>query len=588
MDPRYKLFRLIKVDCQDILSTDEYDTPSDDDNMVHPQPYKQSEYGNETEGETEGETEVNKEDINDINDINGINDMNDVNGIDYMGNDNQSINLSANQFMEFINSCPTTYHVTKYIEQLLIDHGFTYLNLKHDITIDEPGCYYTQRDDLTLVAFIVGNNWKPIHGSCFVASHIDALSVKINPGNSIANDIDGYKLLNVQPYSGSLNKLWLNRDLGLAGSILVNENGKISRKLINSPPIAFIPILAEHFGIEKSYNKQTEMSPIIGHDSTHPLPPPSDDEKKSPLFNRHSLPLLRYISQLSNTPLKHIIHLDLDLYDTQKSSQGGLNGEFIYSTSLDDRLCAYTSIIGLLQSQKKINLETYDGLIGCYLTNHEEIGSKSRTGAYSGLLKQIMISLVNMKSNKKITTMSTNNTTKNKMSNNTIISSDTNHSASESTNFNSIEKSFQLFSNSIILSSDVTHAFNPNFKNIYLENHLPLLNTGPVLKIDTNMHVLSDSLSYIFLKNLIDNYLPDLKLQTFHIRNDSRSGGTIGPILGTNINGAKIVVDVGIPILSMHSIRSICGYKDIAFGAKFYQTTFDHWSTVIKKMEGKQ
>lgn len=173
------------------------------------------------------------------------------------------------------------------------------------------------------------------------------------------------------------------------------------------------------------------------------------------------------------------------------------------------------------------------------------------------------------------------------MSNNTILSSDTNHSVSKSNNFNSIEKSFQLFSNSIILSSDVTHAFNPNFKDIYLENHLPLLNTGPVLKIDTNMHVLSDSLSYIFLKNIIDNYLPDLKLQTFHIRNDSRSGGTIGPILGTNINGAKIVVDVGIPILSMHSIRSICGYKDIAFGAKFYLTTFDHWSSVIKKMEGK-
>lgn len=515
-DAKYnrELFRIIKVEGEDILSTDEYDTPQSDSEI---------EYTSEERDVEVDQTIDGKED----------------NYIDI-----------ATQFMHFIDSCPTTYHVTQHIGELLRNHGFTYLHLKQDLRVTEPGAYYTQRDDLTLVAFIIGANWKSINGSCFVASHIDALSVKVNPANSITSDVDGYNLLNVQPYSGSLNSLWLNRDLGLAGALLVRENGKIIRKLVKSPiPIGFIPILAEHFGIERPYNKQTEMKPIVGASDPEV---PTNDEKNSPLFNKHPLALLRYISKLSQTAIPDILQIDLDLYDTQQASKGGLDGEFIYSTSLDDRLCAYASILGLLQSKEKIDFDTYDGLIGCYLANHEEIGSRSRTGAYSGLLKEVMTSMVSSKTNV-------------------------------------AELSAQLFTNSIILSSDVTHAFNPNFKDIYLENHLPLLNTGPVVKIDSNMHVLSDSLSHIFLQQLIDQYLPDLKLQVFHIRNDSRSGGTIGPIMGsgTNINGAKIVVDVGIPILSMHSIRSICGYKDVGIGARFYQTTFDNWSKVIGKIEGK-
>lgn len=459
--------------------------------------------------------------------------------------------IQAKKFLDFMNSSPTTYHVTIHITDLLTSHGFKYLHLKDTLQITEPGFYFTKRDDLSVVAFIIGGEYTSSNGSCFVASHIDALSVKLNQASKTGS-VNGYNLINVQPYSGSLNKYWLNRDLGLAGAIIVKDDGNFSRKLIDSKePIAFIPLLAEHFGIKEdlNYNKQTEMRPIIG--TTEKLTP-TNDELASPLFQKHPLPLLRYISQLSNTNLKDIVQLDLDFYDTQKAAQGGLDGEFLYSSSLDDRLCAYTSILGLLESKKRLekSISNYTGLIGCYLANHEEIGSRSRTGAYSGLLKEVL-TLVSTFNQKQPT--------------------------------NVIENTARLFTNSVIISSDVTHAFNPNFKDIYLENHLPLLNTGPVLKIDNNMHVLSDSLSRVFLEKVISDHLPDLKLQVFHIRNDSRSGGTIGPILGSasNINGAKIVVDVGIPILSMHSIRSICGYEDIDNGKRFYQSVFDNWVEVI-------
>jgi aminopeptidase I len=465
----------------------------------------------------------------------------------------------ADQFMKFIDGNPTTYHVVDHMKCLLLNNGFLYLDAKHDLTVSKPGFYFTTRDDSSVVAFIVGGKWKPGNGSSVVGTHIDALTVKINPGTSLLKNKDGFELLQVQPYSGSLNQLWLNRDLALAGAILVREDGKIKRKLINSSPypIGFIPVLAEHFGIEKSYNKQTEMVPIIGTSNDLEASP---SEKSSPLFGKHPLSLLRYVSQLAQVDLKQIIQLDVELVDNQKASRGGLENEFIYSTSLDDRLCAFDSIYGLLEFSKKFyqleDINSYDGLVGCYMANNEEIGSETRTGAQSGFLRQVMVSLVTSFGGKNVA-----------------------------------EETSQLFTNSVILSSDVTHAFNPNFSDIYLENHHPLPNTGPVIKIDTNMHVLSDSLGHEFLQQIVDTYLPDLKLQLFHIRNDSRSGGTIGPILGNgrqNINGAKIVVDVGMPILSMHSIRSICGYKDIGMGVRFFKNVFSHWSSVIGEIEGRK
>ena len=70
--------------------------------------------------------------------------------------------------------------------------------------------------------------------------------------------------------------------------------------------------------------------------------------------------------------------------------------------------------------------------------------------------------------------------------------------------------------------------------------------------------------------------LPGIKLQHFHIRNDSRSGGTIGPIMSgpRGINGAKMIIDVGMPILSMHSIRCSMGFKDVGMGVRFFKEVF--------------
>ncbi|KAK6459860.1 peptidase M18 [Scheffersomyces coipomensis] len=480
----------------------------------------------------------------------------------------------AEQFMTFMNQNPTTYHVVSHFKSVLENNGFTYVKDNEIINLShKPGFYFTSKDDLTLIAFVIGGKWKPINGSCFIASHCDALSVKINPHNSKKVDQenidDSYELLGVAPYSGALNHLWLNRDLSLAGSVLVKDHStkKVSRKLINSfpNPIGFIPQLAPHFGLpEKEYNTQTQMVPIISYKSSNDSDlKPTDEEKSSSLYKRHSLGLLRYVTQLSQSSLSSIVSLDLDLVDSQPAIRGGLNKEFIYSSSLDDRLCSFDSVYGLIEFSQTFfkegnSLEEYDGLNGIYLSNHEEIGSGSRTGAKGGFLIDLFKSLASS----------------------TSLNSDE--------SINGQEALLQLTHNSVLLSTDVTHAMNPNFKNVYLEGNFPLPNVGPSIKFDSNMHVLSDSSAYVFLQDIITKNIPDIKLQHFHIRNDSRSGGTIGPVLSDaqrGVNGAKLIIDVGLPILSMHSIRSIMGYKDVGIGIRFFKEVFNHWQESVKIIE---
>ncbi|RCK64888.1 Vacuolar aminopeptidase 1 [Candida viswanathii] len=468
----------------------------------------------------------------------------------------------SSEYIEFMTHQPTTNHTVTHFKSVLKNNGFTYLPDTQPIRDLSPGFYFTSKDDQSLIAFIVGGTWHPENGSCFIGSHCDAITLKVNPRGLLREKVDGYELLGVAPYSGPFNSLWLNRDLGLAGSILIRDEhtGKISRKLVNSypDPVAFIPQLAPHFGLEKDeYNPQTQMVPICGFSAEDDAElVPTEEEKNSKFYKRHSLCLLRYVATLAKTPLSSIVDFDLELIDIQPSHRGGLSNEFIYLSRLDDRLCAFSSVYGLIEFSQRFyldkDIQSYDGLVGVYLANHEEIGSGSRTGAKGGFLIDVLRSLV-----------------------------------SDKVRWNAPESVANLTTNTVFLSTDVTHALNPNFKNVYLDKNFPLPNTGPSIKFDSNFHVLSDSLANEFLTRIIDD-LSGIKLQHFHIRNDSRSGGTIGPIMSDSqrgINGAKLIIDVGLPILSMHSIRGIAGYKDVGMGVRFFKEVLEKWKKTIDEME---
>lgn len=143
----------------------------------------------------------------------------------------------------------------------------------------------------------------------------------------------------------------------------------------------------------------------------------------------------------------------------------------------------------------------------------------------------------------------------------------------------------RTYANSFLVSSDVIHAVNPNFLNAYLENHSPRLNIGPAVSADSNAHMTTDAVSTAVLQRCVDRDIGvrkvDPKLQVFQIRNDSRSGGTVGPMLSAS-TGIR-AIDCGIPQLSMHSIRATTGSLDPGLGVFTFQSFLENFEAVDKE-----
>lgn len=239
---------------------------------------------------------------------------------------------------------------------------------------------------------------------------------------------------------------------------------------------------------------------------------------------------------------------ELELYDTQAATVGGLEKDFIYGGRIDDKLCSWAAIQALLGSTyegEESSSESTSGsivkLVGLF--DDEEIGSLLRQGAQGNFLPLTIERILD------------SFTPKGTASANLLG---------------------QTYANSFLISADVTHAVNPNFLSAYMAHHSPRLNVGPVVSWDSNGHMSTDAMSTAVLSRVAEKC--GSRLQVFQIRNDSRSGGTVGPMLSTHM-GCR-AVDCGIPQLSMHSIRATTGALDPGLGVKLFKGFFDHFEEV--------
>ncbi|KAI5950377.1 hypothetical protein KGF57_004340 [Candida theae] len=451
----------------------------------------------------------------------------------------------ADKYIEFTFNNPTIYHVVDYFKQQLKDAGFTYLPEPESWSEIEPGKYFTIRNGSSLAAFVIGEDWEPSKGFGAIGSHIDSLTTVLKPVSK-KDKVDGYELLGVAPYAGTLGSLWWDRDLGIGGRLLVKDSkGKISQKLVDSSPhpIAHIPTLAPHFG-EPSvgpHNTETKAVPVIGF-SQDEEPEPTEAEKNAPLYGKHSLKLLRYIAKKANVNVEQISQWDLQLFDVQKGTRGGLNNEFIFAPRVDDRICSFAALNALVDAYSDKKVENSDAFSIVALYDNEEIGSLTRTGAKGGLLESVVERVV----------------------------------ASENYNPDGLgvqDEVRLVYANSIILSADVNHLLNPNFKEVYLEKHEVVPNKGVALALDPNGHFATDSVGVAVAEKLAK--LNKDQVQYFQIRNDVRSGSSIGPHI-SSATGVR-TIDLGIPQLSMHSIRATIGSKDVGLGTKFFTGFFQNW-----------
>ncbi|KAH0542268.1 hypothetical protein FGG08_003295 [Glutinoglossum americanum] len=488
-------------------------------------------------------------------------------------------------FISFMTNNPTVFHAVDHFSSRLESYGFKCLS-ERSLWTDElhrGGKYYVQRNGSSLIAFVVGDKYQAGNGAAIVAGHIDAITAKLKPISKLRTKA-GYVQLGVAPYAGGLNSTWWDRDLGVGGRVLVKEGKKIVTKLVKLDwPIARIPTLAPHFGVASQgpFNRETQMVPIVGLDNSNFNADDGGQSEPSVLGGEGSfaatqpLRLVKAIAgELGIRDCEHalqgcrdaewtcrwelfrrnahsailvptldstIVNWELELFDTQPAQLGGLDKEFIFAGRIDDKLCSYSALEALLASSSS----TASGIIKVVgLFDDEEIGSLLRQGARGNFLTTVLERTVESLTNDKGAN---------------ILA--------------------QTYANSFLVSADVTHAVNPNFLNAYLQNHAPRLNVGLCVAADPNGHMTTDAISTALLQRVADKV--DATLQVFQIRNDSRSGGTVGPMLSSK-TGIR-AIDAGLAQLSMHSIRATTGSLDPGLGVKIFKGFFDHFEEVDKE-----
>ncbi|KAF7885242.1 hypothetical protein EAF00_011060 [Botryotinia globosa] len=473
----------------------------------------------------------------------------------------------AEPFINFMTENPTVWHAIQYWENKLEDAGFAKLSPRDSWNgkLEPNGKYYVNRNGTSLIAFSVGGAYKSGNGIAMVAAHSDSLTARLKP-ISTKHDKAGFVQLGVAPYAGALNETWWDRDLGIGGRVLVKDEkaGYISQRLVKLGwPIARIPTLAPHFGVGMfgQNNKETQLVPIIGLDNSDIESSASSSSSseqfqtsnisgaKSSFVSTQPPKLVNLIAkELGIENKETIINWELELFDTQPSQLGGLDKEFIFSGRIDDKVCSWSSIEALLSNSSSEDSKSSGIISMVALFDDEEIGSLLRQGARGNFLPGTIERIVEC----------------------------FNHSTY------SPNILMETYAKSFLVSFDVTHATNPNFLEKYLENHCPRLNVGLTVEADSNGHTTTDSVSTAIFQRLAEKC--GQKLQTFMIRNDSRSGGTVGPMLSSAM-GVR-AIDVGIPQLSMHSIRATTGSKDPGLGAKMIEGVFAGWESVDEEIAG--
>lgn len=207
-----------------------------------------------------------------------------------------------------------------------------------------------------------------------------------------------------------------------------------------------------------------------------------------------------------------LLDFDVQLFDAQKAARGGMHDEWIYSGRLDNLSSCHAIAEAFIASEPLEN----DFAVACFF-NNEEVGSTTREGAGGNFLKSVLDSIV--------------------------------------PNVDAL-----LASNSLALSIDMAHAVHPNFPQKHEQNHAPILGGGIVLKTNSQKRYASDVYSNARLKLLCEQ--ANINCQTFVMRNDMPCGSTVGPTVSAALGIPT--VDIGEPMLSMHSIREMTAAKDHA------------------------
>ena len=362
---------------------------------------------------------------------------------------------------------------------------------------DDPGGHFFVRDG-AVMAWWVPEEITPSTGIRVVGSHTDSPTLKLKPNPNVTNA--GWQQVGMEIYGGPLLNSWLDRELGLAGR-LVSDDG--STHLVRTGPVLRIAQVAPH--LDRSVNDNLHLD---------------RQQHMMPIFTtgRPDADVVAYLAEQAHLDPTSVAAYDVLAAVTEAPAVFGPDAEFFAAWRMDNLSSVFASLDALLTADFGPDIAAMAAF------DHEEIGSATRTGAAGPILEETLRRIA------------------------------------LSLGFDG-DAFYQLMARSSCISADAGHAVHPNYTHLHDPQNRPLLNEGPLLKLNANHRYASEATGSALWYRACER--ADVPTQEFVSNNAVSCGSTIGPLTATRLG--LTTVDVGIPLLSMHSAREMCGTADVRY-----------------------
>jgi aspartyl aminopeptidase len=396
--------------------------------------------------------------------------------------------------IDFLDAAPSPWHAVDSAAARLVGAGFMPLSLA-DRWDDVPAAGFVVRG-AALVAFRSAGRPAPFR---VVGAHTDSPCLRVKPRPDTGGY--GWRQLGVEVYGGVLLNSWLDRDLGIAGRVVLRD-GTFTDVLVDAA-VCRVPQLAIHLDREVNerglvLDKQLHMTPIWGSGAA------AEGDFAS------------WLADHADVGADDLAWWELCLFDRTPAAVLGADSTLLASGRLDNQVSCWAGIDALVAAGRS---GEHTSVVALF--DHEEVGSDSTTGAGGPVLEHVLERLTLAAGGDRAAHLA------------------------------------QL-SSSRCVSADNAHAVHPNYPERHEPGHRPLVNSGPAIKVNSNQRYATSAETATDFQRACETAA--VPWQVFVSRNNMPCGSTIGPITATRLGIAT--VDVGVPQLSMHSARELCGVSD--------------------------
>jgi len=423
----------------------------------------------------------------------------------------------TNRLIDFLSESPVNFLAVQATAKRLEEAGFQRFDATTPMAGIQAGSkFYVTKNDSSIYAFHLGTAAMAEAGFRLIAAHCDSPTFRIKPNAEMLME-GGIVKLNTEVYGGPIMSTWFDRPLSLAGRVILRGKDALhpeTRLLHARKPLLLIPNLAIHFNRQVNdgvkLSKQKDMLPILGIIQSE--------------MERGNL-LLNVITSELGVSASDILDFDLYLYDYTPACVVGVHDEFISGGRLDDLSMVHAGLEALLANAN----ETLTATRVLAIFDNEETGSQTKQGAGSPFLSSILQRIILAQGG-------------------------------------TMDDYFRAVEQAFMVSADNAHAWHPNYGEKYDPTNHPVLGGGPVVKFNAAQKYASDAVSAaVFSEICAEAGVP---CQRFVNHSDVAGGSTLGNILASSLPLRG--VDMGNPILGMHSCRETASTQDHTFCIKAF------------------